>query len=137
MEEKQKTVLIVEDNPVQALALRGWLEREGLRVLHATNGRIGVSMAQQHVPDVVVLDIEMPEMNGLEACKRLKEEPETAGIPIVMLTVREEAATVLQGLDLGAIDFIPKDVFSEIVLLETLRQLGILADLQDTGRPPC
>jgi DNA-binding response OmpR family regulator len=123
----QKTVLIVEDSPAQALALREALEREGLTVLHAPDGRSGVAMARQHVPDAIVLDIEMPEMNGLEACQRLKEDPRTADIPVVMLTVRDAVTTVVQGLDLGAIDYIPKDVFSTTVLLETLRQLRILS----------
>lgn len=122
----QKVILIVEDSPAQALKIRRTLEREGIHVLHALNGRIGVTMAQQHLPDAIIMDIEMPEMNGLEASRRLKENPRTANIPIVMLTVRDEAGVATQGLDLGVVDYIPKDVFSETVLLETLRQMGIL-----------
>jgi CheY-like chemotaxis protein len=126
MMESRKTVLIVEDSPAQALALGKALEREGVAVLHAPDGRSGVVMAQQHAPDVIVLDIEMPEMNGLEACRRLKADARTANIPVVMLTIRDEVTTATQGLDLGAIDYIPKDAFSETVLLETLRQLHVL-----------
>jgi CheY-like chemotaxis protein len=84
-------------------------------------------MAQEHAPDAVVLDIEMPEMDGFEACRQLKGNADTADIPIVMFTVRSEADKVLQGLDLGVVDFIPKDAFSYNVLLETLRQLDIVA----------
>ena len=126
MARTHKTVLIVEDSPAQALALEHLLKEEGLQVLRASNGRSGVAMAQQHAPDVIVLDIEMPEMNGFEACKCLKEDPQTADIPIVMLTVRNETVMAMQGIDMGAIDFIPKDAFSGPVLLETLRQLHIL-----------
>jgi CheY-like chemotaxis protein len=72
----------------------------------------------------------MPEMNGFEACRRLKKNDRTAHIPIIMLTVRTEPQALVQGIDLGAIDFIPKDAFSENVLLETLRQLHILGDPQ-------
>ena len=121
----RKVVLIVEDSPAQALKIRRTLEREGLHVLHALNGRIGVTMAQQHLPDAIIMDVEMPEMNGLEASQRLKASPRTANIPIVMLTVRDEAGVATQGLALGVVDYIPKDVFSETVLLETLRQMGI------------
>jgi CheY-like chemotaxis protein len=125
-----KTVLIVEDSPAQALVLQQVLEQEGLQVLWAPDGRIGVAMAQQQMPDAIVLDIEMPEMNGFEVCRRLKQNTRTSSIPIVMLTIRSDPAALMQGIDLGAIDFIPKDAFSESVLIETLRQLRILDDPQ-------
>jgi DNA-binding response OmpR family regulator len=127
MMETRKRVLVVEDSLAQAHVLRQALEREGVIVFHAPNGRIGVSMAQRLVPDAIVLDIEMPEMNGLEACQQLKADARTADIPVVMLTVRDEVTMATQGLDLGAIDYIPKDAFSTSVLLETLRQLHVLS----------
>jgi DNA-binding response OmpR family regulator len=83
-------------------------------------------MARQHTPDAIVLDVEMPRMNGFEACRHLREVAQTASIPIVMFTVHHHITEVTHGLDLGAIDFIPKDAFSGAVLLETLRQLRIL-----------
>lgn len=126
MEPSGKTILLVEDSFVQASALVHLLKDKGLQVLHAANGRIGVDMAQQHLPDVILLDVEMPEMNGFEACHILKTDPKTSHIPIVMLTVRTEPDSVLTGLDEGAVDFIPKDAFSYSVLLETLIQLNIL-----------
>jgi CheY-like chemotaxis protein len=122
-----KTVLVVEDSMAQAYALKLLFEQEGMQVLHAPNGRVGVDMAQQYTPDVIVLDIEMPEMDGFEACRQIKADPQTAHIPVVILTVHgDRAAVVLQGIDLGATDFIPKDPFSYQVILETLRQLQIL-----------
>lgn len=125
---KKKTVLVVEDSPIQAIALAQFLSKQGLRVLKAPNGRVGVEMARQQTPDAIVLDIEMPEMDGFEACRHLKADPETAGTPVVMLTAHDQPASVLRGMDLGAVDFIPKDAFSELVLLETLRQLHILEE---------
>ena len=126
MATKRHTVLIVEDSAVQALALQQLLEQKGITVLRAPDGRLGVAMAEQHLPDVVILDIMMPEMDGLEACRRLKQNPRTSHLPIVMLTAHSGSDMILQGLDLGAVDFIPKDAFSDKVLLETLRQLHIL-----------
>jgi CheY-like chemotaxis protein len=126
MTEDRKKALIVEDSPAQALALRHLLIQEGLEVLWALDGRIGIALAYAHQPDVIILDIEMPNMNGFEACKALNQDPRTVGIPIIMLTVRAEPDSVMQGIDLGAIDFIPKDTYSNKVLLETLRQLHIL-----------
>jgi CheY-like chemotaxis protein len=123
-----KTVLIVEDSPAQALLLKGVLEREGLRVLWARDGHVGVDMASQCLPDVIVLDIEMPGMDGFETCRRIKADTRACCIPVVMLTVHAEPFTVRELLTQGAIDFIPKDDFSSVVLLETLRQLHILDD---------
>ncbi|MDY7079373.1 MAG: response regulator [Chloroflexota bacterium] len=134
MTKTRKTVLIVEDSPAQALALKHLLKEEGLEVLWAADGQVGVTLAQKSMPDVIVLDVEMPKMGGFEACRRLKEDTRTSDIPIVMLTVRDDAATAIHGIDLGAIDFIPKDAFSGPVLLETLRQLHILPESKNGAK---
>jgi DNA-binding response OmpR family regulator len=126
MNKTRKIVLIVEDNPAQALALESLLVEEGLQVLWAPDGKAGVLKAQQHMPDVIILDIEMPNIDGFETCRRLKENIKTADIPVVMLSVHDDAVTVSHSIDLGAVDFIPKDAFSGTVILETLRQLHIL-----------
>ena len=138
MEEVQpmarKKILIVEDSPVQALSLLRLLEKYDVDVKWALDGRIGVDLAHQFLPDLIVLDVEMPRMNGIEACQRLKKSDVTSEIPIVMLTVRDEPNYVIDGLDLGAIDYIPKDPFSGPVLLETLRQLEILPPDNGNGK---
>ena len=126
--QNRKTVLIVEDCSAVAQAIQRLLEEEGLNVLWALDGKAGVQTAQQCTPDAMVLDVKMPKMNGLEACQRLKENARTADVPVVMLTVRDDATTAWRGIALGAIDFIPKDAFSDHVLLETLRQLHILPE---------
>jgi PleD family two-component response regulator len=120
-------VLVVEDSHTQALHLQALLERAGLSVSLAFDGKSGVEMASQVRPTVAVLDVQMPEMNGFEVCKQLKEMPDTADIPIIMLTCRDENDAVLEGLQVGAIDYIPKDAFSDMVLIETLRQMGFIA----------
>jgi len=133
MTEQPKTVLVVEDSTAQASALKWLLEQAGLHTLYAPNGRVGVEMANKHQPDIIILDLEMPEMGGFEACKCIKQNPQTADIPVIILTVHgDRAAVVLKGIDMGAIDFIPKDPFSYTVLLETLRQLHII-DTAATG----
>lgn len=126
MAEKRKTVLIIEDSPAQALALGHSLEQAGLRVLWARDGQIGVDMANEHLPDVILLDVEMPKMDGFETCQHLKENARTDDIPIVMLTVHTEPVTASTLLEQGAVEFIPKGAFSEAVLLEALRQLQII-----------
>lgn len=121
-----RTILVVEDSATQALHLRTLLEQQGLDVLWARDGAQGVQLARQQRPDLIVLDIQMPEMNGFEVCQRLKETAETADIPVIMFTRYDDARSVLSGLERGAIDYIPKDAFAEAVLLETLREMGFL-----------
>lgn len=128
MRRQKKTVLVVEDSPVQMLSMLDLLQGKGLNVLCARNGRIGLALALQHRPDAIVLDIEMPDKNGLEVCAALKDNRRTADIPVIMLTAHHEMPTIQNSFDFGAIDYIPKDVFSSTVLVETLRQLRILPE---------
>lgn len=121
-----KTVLIVEDSPVQARALQDLLEQNGLRVLRAPDGQVGIAMAEQHIPNAIVLDVQMPEMNGFEVCRHLKGDLRTAGIPVVILTAHGDPDLAALAFEMGAVEFVPKDVFSEAVLLRTLRHLGVL-----------
>ena len=132
----RKKILVVEDSPVQALSLLRLLEKYEVDLKWALDGRIGVDMAHNFLPDLIILDVEMPRMNGIEACQHLKKSDVTSEIPIVMLTVRDEPNYIIDGLDLGAIDYIPKDPFSGPVLLETLRQLKILPQDNGNGAEP-
>lgn len=128
-----KTVLVVEDSPVQAFSLVHMLEKEGLNVLCAPNGMAGISMSREYLPSLIVLDVQMPEMDGLEVCKTLKSDPLTAKIPIIFLTSLASPEILAEGMEDGAIDFIPKDAFSDFVLLETLRQLSIVSPRHSGG----
>lgn len=121
-----RTVLIIEDSPTQALHLQALLEQEGLNVVLAEDGRIGLEVAQQLQPDLIILDLQMPEMNGFQVCRRLKDEDRTASIPVIMFTRHDDREAVVLGLQLGAVDYIPKDAFADAVLLETLRQMGLI-----------
>ncbi len=128
--EKSKTVLVVEDSPTQSIHMKSLLESNGLRCLIATNGQSGLYLAQSLVPDVIILDLEMPKMNGFEVCQQLKAAPQTAQIPVILMTRHDESDSVVQGMQLGAIEFIPKDTFADIVLVETLKQMQIIANNQ-------
>jgi DNA-binding response OmpR family regulator len=122
-----RTVLVIEDSPTQALHLQALLEQEGLNVVLAEDGRVGLEVAQRLQPDLIVLDLQMPEMNGFQVCRRLKDEDRTSYIPVIMFTRHDDREAVVLGLQLGAVDYIPKDAFADAVLLETLRQMGLIA----------
>ncbi len=126
-EMDDRTVLVVEDSPTQALHLQTLLELKGLRVMLAYDGQVGLQMARQLHPDAIVLDLEMPHMNGFQVCQELRASKNTSAIPIIMLTCHDDRETAVLGLQLGAIEYIPKDALADTVLLETLRQMGLIA----------
>jgi CheY-like chemotaxis protein len=130
-----KKILIVEDSTIQAESLRKLLEQHGLRVLCASEGKVGIELARQWSPDVIILDVKLPDMDGFEVCRRLKNNSQTNDIPIVMLTVYSELSNLRMGIYLGAVDFIPKDDFANVVLLETLRQLQVLEETKGFSWP--
>jgi DNA-binding response OmpR family regulator len=121
------SILLVEDSPAQAVRFITSLEQNGCRVTWTENGQDGLEMARQNDFDLIILDIELPDINGFEVCRELKADPDVADIPVVMLTTRDRAEDAMIGLDKGAVDYIPKDPFAEIVLLETMKQMGLIA----------
>ena len=119
------SVLMVEDSPPQALKVKLALENNGCEVFWAETGQGGLDIAQEKDLDLIILDIELPDTNGFEVCKKLKSDPRLAEIPVIMMTTRDHAEDVLSGLEVGAIDYIPKDAFAEAVLIETIKQMNV------------
>lgn len=103
-------VLIIEDDPDIAESLRYNIEREGLKARVAETGEKGLSLAldAQSSPSLIILDLMLPGMNGMELCRRLRREPVTRRTPIIMLTARSSEIDRVTGLDLGADDYITK-----------------------------
>ena len=127
MTQKTKaTVLIVEDSPTQALNIQQTLLEMGLDVVCAEDGLAGLRQAQRLLPDLIVLDVQLPEMNGFEVIRELKKWPETEVIPVILLTRHDTPDAVKFGMAYGAIDFIPKDAFAMAVLKETIQQMDLL-----------
>ena len=102
----KKTIVVVEDEPAIAMALKDELEFEGYAVHLAEDGRAGLKLIESRSPDLVVLDLMLPGLNGFEICKRLRER--RSSVPIIMLTARNERSDKIRGLDLGADDYITK-----------------------------
>jgi DNA-binding response OmpR family regulator len=123
-DQAAKTILVIEDSATQALHLQALLEEAGLQVMWASDGRAGVKMAHQAHPDLILLDVQLPDMNGFQVCQDLKSQNDTQHIPVVMLTRHDDPEAVVLGLQTGVVDYIPKDAFADAVLMETLRQMG-------------
>lgn len=98
-------ILVVDDEPKIVRLARDYLEQNGFRVLPAGDGTTALSMARQEKPDLVVLDLNLPAMDGLDVCRTLRRE---SSVPIIMLTARAEETDRLIGLELGADDYIVK-----------------------------
>ncbi len=100
-----ETILVVDDEPKIVKQARDYLERSRFRVVAAADGKTALAMARREQPDLIVLDLNLPEMDGLEVCRALRRESD---VPIIMLTARVEETDRLIGLELGADDYITK-----------------------------
>jgi CheY-like chemotaxis protein len=128
---EQKTILVIEDSATQSMQLKKLLEGEGLKVLTALDGEKGLAMVKENHPNLIILDLQLPHMNGFQVAQELKSDPATQPIPIIMLTIHGEQESKRLGFQLGATEFIPKDRFATKVLVETLRQMGFLVNPPD------
>jgi DNA-binding response OmpR family regulator len=117
-----KKILIVEDEHDILQLVKLYLEKEGFRTVAAKTGTEGLLYAKQEKPDLVVLDLMLPEIDGLEVCKRLRSAPETAMLPIIMLTAKAEESDTIVGLELGADDYVTKP-FSPKTLVARIKAL--------------
>ncbi len=115
-------ILVVDDEADIRELVRLNLTREGYEVLDCETGEQALSQARAQNPDLVVLDLMLPGMDGLEVCKKLKADPKTASISIVILTAKGEEADVVAGLEVGADDYVTKP-FSGKVLVARVRRL--------------
>ncbi|MFP5579058.1 MAG: response regulator transcription factor [Acidimicrobiia bacterium] len=102
------TVLVVEDDPTILQLLEVNFEMEGFIVLRAEDGEQGLAVAKECHPDVVVSDVMMPKMSGLELVRALKGSPDTRSIPVILLSAKAQGADVRQGLEAGADDYVTK-----------------------------
>ena len=127
MPQVQRTILMIEDSVTQGLHLQAVLESVGLHVFWSQEGREGLRQAVEQRPDLILLDVQLPDMNGFQICQHLKAQSQTRHIPIIMLTRYDDSEAVVLGLQSGVTDYIPKDAFADAVLIETLRQMGLVS----------
>jgi len=115
-------VLVVDDDAPIRLLCRVNLEAEGMEVIEAADGTVGLEKARSASPDVVLLDVMLPKVDGWRVAEALLEDPKTGEIPIVFLTARAELRDQARGLELGGIDYITKP-FNPVELADVIREL--------------
>ncbi len=115
-----KKILVIDDLPENVFMLQDRLEHEGFEVLTAYDGYTGIDKARNELPDLILLDVMMPDITGLEVCKILVNEPTTKDIPIILVTAKSGAEDTKEGLEAGAFDYIKKP-FNRIELLARVK----------------
>ncbi len=135
--DEKGTILIVDDDPMNINILSEILEDKH-EILFATNGRDALRIARDETPDLIILDIIMPEMDGYEVCRQLKASPDVAEIPVIFVTGLSDIADETKGLKAGAVDYITKPISPPIVLMRVsnhmklTRALSKLSELSST-----
>ena len=132
MEKNNKimeSILLVDDQPTNLQVLMHTLERFGCKLLVAKNGEAALTIAQKAHPDLILLDIMMPGIDGFEVCRRLKANPDTEKIPVIFLSALDETGDKVRGLQLGAVDYIakpfqPEEVIARVNTHLTIHQLS-------------
>ncbi|MDQ1317998.1 MAG: hypothetical protein QG588_1654, partial [Candidatus Poribacteria bacterium] len=120
---QNNTILIVDDEKIGRDVLKGLLINQGYDLFFATNGNEALEKAKELIPDLILLDVMMPVMNGFEACQNLRKDPILADVPIIMITAWDDQKALLQGIEAGADDFLCKANFAGIELQARIRTI--------------
>ena len=118
-------ILAVDDTPASLKLLTDLLKAEGYRVRSAINGQLALQAAASAPPELILLDINMPGMNGFEVCQRIRAKPETADIPIIFISALQETAEKVKGFELGAVDYVTKPYQREELLARVRTHLEL------------
>jgi two-component system alkaline phosphatase synthesis response regulator PhoP len=117
-----KSILVIDDEPSIGRVVQFKLQQEGFKVRVATDGLEGLAYIKEEKPDLILLDLMMPGMDGFEVCRRLRASPETVATPVIILTARGQEMDRIRGVELGVLDFFTKP-FSPQKLLERVKEV--------------
>src|SRR5258708_2218337 len=120
-------ILVVDDQPINVQLLKRKLEREGMTVAPSYSGREALDLVKADKPDLILLDVIMPEMDGIEVCQRLQADKETKAIPVIFITARTSKEGKIEGLSVGAVDYITKPIDLDETLARVQTQLRFVA----------
>ena len=120
--EMSGSILVVDDDPIVRSIMRATLKTDGFTVFEAADGEEGCCLCEEHRPDLLLVDLVMPRMDGYDLCRRLRSRPESAYVPIVVATSLDDVPSIAKAYDAGATDFIPKPI-NWLVLNHRLRYI--------------
>jgi PleD family two-component response regulator len=116
MEDQKAFLLIVDDNPVNIQVLGNMLEDSGYRTAATLSGNDALKFIKEEKPDLILLDIMMPEIDGFQICKKIKKGEDTKDIPVIFLTAKNDTESIVRGFDVGGVDYISKPYHSAELL---------------------
>ena len=119
-------ILVIDDEEAVRSAVKRRLEREGYEVILAADGAQALEIVAREIPDLILLDIIMPGIDGLEVCRRLKADPATTGIPVIFLTAHAKSEKVLTGFEVGAVDYVTKPFYTPELLARVHVHVALL-----------
>lgn len=125
-------IMVVDDDPDTVSILARHLQREGFVAIEAISGSECLRIVHEHRVDIILLDLMMPEMDGFQVCRALKQDPETAAIPVIMITARDDLDARAEGMRLGVSDFLAKPVFRRQLANRIRAQLETIATARRT-----
>lgn len=129
---KSATVLLIDDSNIEVLALLDMLKERDYNLYVAFNGKQGLHRAELLRPDLILLDVNMPGMDGFTTCRMLKASPQTSKVPVIFLTASTELDSRLEGLALGAVDYITKPFYAEEVIARVQLHIELSVSLKAT-----
>ena len=112
----KKNILIIDDSNTNLVLLESLFKRNGYRVLSALNGKEGLESVEKNIPDLIYLDLKMPEIDGFEFLRKLKAKEEWKTIPVVILSAVNERESIIQSIELGAVEYLTKPLDVERVI---------------------
>jgi len=118
-----KKILFIEDESVLQKAFGDVLQQKGYKILSALNGEIGLRMARSEKPDLILLDLILPRLHGFEVLKKLKEDPETKEIPVIVLTNLEKMEDINKAIELGATTYLVKTEYKIEEVIEKIKKI--------------
>jgi len=117
-------ILIVDDSPTEIHVLKTMLERNGFEASTATSGEEGIALAKQQLPDLILMDVVMPGLNGFQATRQLTKDPKTSEIPVIIVTTKDQETDRVWGMRQGAKDYLTKPVAEKDLVGKIKTALG-------------
>jgi DNA-binding response OmpR family regulator len=127
---KPPRILVVDDNEMNRDILVTRLDTQGYELLQAADGEEALAAATQHLPDLILLDVMMPKIDGMEVCRRLKGDPQLPFMPIILVTAKAASADVVAGLEAGADEYLTKPI-DQMALVARVKSVLRLKELHD------
>lgn len=127
-------ILIVDDSPLNTKLLKFILDEAGYETIVTSNGEEGIAAVEAHQPDLLLLDVMMPDIDGFEVCRRIKEDPGNENLPIIFITALDQTEDIVKGFELGGVDYVTKPFNKKVLLVRIKNHIDLLKSRRKVER---